>query len=372
MAIVNLQMRARRLGEIRLGDTVTRDGKTYPISLDTFRLTSVAKELLDKAAALWGGEVKPWQQKWQVTTNTSELPVYVSPQDPDSLTYYELWSAAGLQRRCDGEQILNRGEPTDCACDPDNRECSMVTRLQVMLPDLPDVGVWTLSSTGFYAATELAMSIQIVMQSAQTTGALPQAVLAIERRELKKPGKQTRKFVVPVLRFSDSLGSFMEQSEKLSLPGSVRSLPGESDGSVGDGGAVQPSPSSPPAATIHIDKDDVEGSLLRGGLEDWVEQVAGMEPEPALPPTEMLSLLSMLEETPDEGTMGAVQNRVYQLFRGMADAGLWGEADAARRATLKGRYGTTHLTELRKDELNQFAVLSFDAAKKKIGEADDE
>ncbi|KKK59048.1 hypothetical protein LCGC14_3038310, partial [marine sediment metagenome] len=180
MSIVDLQLKARRLGEIRLGDTVTRDGKTYPISLDTFRLTSVAKGLLDQAAKLWGGKVVPWQAseksaaKWQLVTDTSELPVYVAPQDPDSVTWYESWTAGGLQRRCDGESIVNRGgEVLPCVCDPENRECRMVTRLQVMLPDLPDVGVWTLSSTGFYAASEIAMSIQIVMKSAQVTGALP-------------------------------------------------------------------------------------------------------------------------------------------------------------------------------------------------------
>ncbi len=165
MSIVDLQLKARRLGEIRLGDTVTRDGKTYPVSLDTFRLTSISKGLLVKAAELWGGEVTPWQAsensaaKFQITTNVSELPVYVAPQDPDSVTWYESWTAGGLQRRCDGETIISRsGEGLPCVCDPDDRECRMVTRLQVMLPDLPDVGVWTLSSTGFYAASEIATS----------------------------------------------------------------------------------------------------------------------------------------------------------------------------------------------------------------------
>ena len=247
MSIVSLQRKARQLGEIRLGDTVlSSDGKTRPISLDTFRLTSISKGLLDQAAKMWGGNVVPWQAtekgagKWQLVTDVSELPVVVPPQDPDGVTWYETWTAAGLQRRCDGEFILNRGDPLPCACDPDDRECNMVTRLQLMLPDMPDVGIWLLKSTGYYAASEMAMSIQIVMQSAQKTGLLPEATLAIEHRELKRPDEATRKFVVPVLRFADTLSTFLEQ------PDSAPSLPvGADDGGGGDG-TVHPLPAPTP------------------------------------------------------------------------------------------------------------------------------
>ncbi|MFC1740174.1 hypothetical protein ACFL0N_01685, partial [Pseudomonadota bacterium] len=121
MSIVQLQARARRLGEIRLGDTVpTSGGKTRPRKLETFRLTSAAKGILEQAASLWGGDVTPWQAtpnsapKWQITTGVAELPVIVPPQDPDDLTWYELWSAGGLQRRCDGETIKTNTGGSPC------------------------------------------------------------------------------------------------------------------------------------------------------------------------------------------------------------------------------------------------------------------
>ena len=403
MSIVDLQLKARRLGEIRLGDTVVnKNGKTVPISLDTFRLTSVAKGLLDQAAKLWGGKVVPWQAseksaaKWQLVTDTSELPVYVAPQDPDSVTWYESWTAGGLQRRCDGESIVNRGgEVLPCVCDPENRECRMVTRLQVMLPDLPDVGVWTLSSTGFYAASEIAMSIQIVMKSAQVTGALPEAVLAIEHRESKKPGEATKKFVVPVLRFADSLGSFME------LPsGSAPSLPvGADDGGGGDGTVHSLPTPAPIEQEIHVDpKADLEPQLTEGLIE-FATKVAeaeatvklmetrsrlqaeadeefvfaeGEEPFDTTKPEgddlTWVSLLSVLEENPDEGIMGVIQDRVRRLYRMMAAVGLW--AENARAAMLMKHYNEEHLEDLRRPELKQFAEKSFDAARRKVKEAE--
>ncbi len=375
MSIVDLQLKARRLGEIRLGDTMTKNGKTFPVSLDTFRLTSAAKGLLDQAAELWGGKVVPWQAspntaaKWQVVTDTNELPVFVAPQDPDSVTWYESWTQGGLQRRCDGESIVSRTEHLACVCDPDNRECKMVTRLQVMLPDLPDVGVWTLSSTGFYAASEMAMSIQIVMQSAQVTGALPEAVLAIEHRESKTPGQPTKKFVVPVLRFADSLGSFMEQT--IALPqGPAHHLPDGADGGEGEGtvqSLPEPSPTNPQPV--------VEGEVFdASGVEYSTVTMEDPEAVLVVPSTyddaTWGKLLKLLEDKADEGTMSVVESRVRTLFRYMEQTGLWPDSDGALHASLAKHNGVEHLTDLRKAELGEFAVKTFDAARVKVGEDD--
>lgn len=330
MSIVELQRKARRLGEIRLGDK-TDSGRPY--ALDTFRLTSVAKGLLDRAASLWGGTVEPWDRKWTVTLETAELPVIVPPQDPDDVTWYESWTAGGLQRRCDGEHIVNRGDPLPCVCDPQNRECRMVTRLQVMLPDLPDVGVWLMSSTGYYAASELAMSIEVVMGAAQKTGLLPAATLAIEPREVKRPNEPLKQFVVPVLRFEDALSTFID-SPTLAAP----STPALGDGDGGE--PVPPSPVDPTVAEI-VEGDhavDVWSDLLR--LVDVGYDPAATKPE--------------------------IQADVYRLFKLMWEADMWGEH--AREAALQKAYGHDHLTDLRKDDLVDFAGRSFDAAKAAIAE----
>ena len=402
MSIVALQARARRLGEIRLGDKAPSG---YPVSLDTFRLTSAAKGLLDQAAVLWGGEVRPWQPnergapKWQLVTETSELPVVVPPTDPESVTFYELWSAGGLQRRCNGEYIVSKGETIPCQCDPDNRECSMVTRLSLMLPDLPDIGIWTLSSTGYYAATEIAMSIEIVMHAAQTTGLLPKATLAIEHREIKRPGQGVKKFVVPVLRFADTLSTFLDIDDAgaVALPsGSHRHLPVGEAVEAGALGTVQHQPESPPAAPSDL-RDEArvvvqtpDGAVINFGedaVTDLIEAEVVETPgfiEGEIVESEVVlaevvdhpavddawsELLTILSEKPDDGSMGKVQDRTYRLYTFMHRAGLWGEH--ARVDALRSHYDTEHLTSLRKAELNEFAVKSFDAAKATVTNADD-
>jgi hypothetical protein len=379
MSIIGLQMRARRLGSIRLGDTVTKNGKTYPVSLETFRLTSISKGLLDQAAVLWGGTVRPWQPKpnsasqFQLITETNELPVLISPQDPESMTFYELWSAGGLQRRCDGETMTHQGQEKPCACDPDDRECKMTTRLSVMLPDLPDVGVWTLTSTGYYAATEMAASIQVVMTAAQKTGFLPEATLAIEQRELKQPGNPTKKFSVPVVRFSDTLSLFLERSSP------APSLPAGADGGEGER-TVQSHPEpSPTNAMLNLDRKrrelqaqaDEEAVFAPIDNFETVEQLQEQAREMMDDPGASWSdLLVLLEEDASEGTMGTVEVKLRKLFRLMHQAELWPDAYKSLHATLKKHNAVEHVGDLRKNELNEFTELTFAAARKKVEEAE--
>jgi len=367
VSIVELQKRARRLGEIRLGDTVTQNGKTRPVSLDTFRLTSVARGLLQQAADLWGGEVVPWDNKWQLVTDVSELPVIIPPQDPDNVTWYEAWTAGGLQRRCDGETIVNREGNLPCVCNPEHRECSMVTRIQVMLPDLPDVGVWVMSSTGYYAASEMAMSIQIVMDAAQRTGHLPDAVLAIEHREVKRPGEPTKKFVVPVLRFADPLATFLpDRTPSLASTTSARPLPpGGPSGPAGRGegeGTVQhvphpPLPANPSAPTVPdgISQEPREAILSEGPVSDTGDFDVWSD------------LLTHLEGDATEGTMAVIEARIRKLYRMMHSVNLWPE-DAIHAALAK-HYQVAHVGDLRKAELQQFATQSFDAARQQVADA---
>ncbi len=355
MSIVELQTRARRLGEIRLGDTETKGGKTFPISLDTFRLTSSAKGLLDQASALWGGEVVPWQPtersnpKWQVITDTNELDVLIPPQDIDNLSWFELWSAGGLQRRCNGESVLNRDDPIPCVCNPEDRECKRVTRVSFMLPDLPDIGVWLLSSTGYNAAVELGATIAIIVRRMEDTGWLPEAVLTIEHREDKRPDQPPHKFVVPVIRTSAPLREFLETSSPPAL--AHQGGPEEESGKGQRPSLQSGSPTDPPALLEHPDAPaDDEGVDVSDPGETWTE------------------LLDLLNEDPAAGTMNEIQTRVYYLFQLMHAADLWGAS--AREAALSNKYGHEHLTDLRKPGLVTFATAAWLKAKEDVEKAE--
>ena len=367
MSILALQTRARRLGEIRLGDTETKSGKTYPISLDTFRLTSAAKGLLDQAAKLWGGDVVPWQPsekgnpKWQLVTETAELPVLIPPQDADNATWYELWSAGGLQRRCDGESVLNRDDPIPCLCNPEDRECKPITRVSFMLPDLPDIGVWLLSSTGYNAAVELGATVAIIVRQMADTGWLPEATLAIDYREVKRPGEPPHRFVVPIIRTPAPLREFLETSRSPALTSQGGS---EQEGGEDQGASKLESPSDSPALP--------EADIVKGIIEEdqtLLDKLADVEiVNPPDPGEAWDELMKLLNDDPAAGVMEDIQKRVYNLFVLMHTVDLWGEN--ARQAALSNKYGHEHLTDLRKPGLVTFATAAWLKAKEDVERAE--
>lgn len=200
MPIIELQRRLREIGRIRMGEQVpTGNGRTRPAKLENFRLTAKDRRVIDAAAALWGGQVEPWQApdgpQWQVKITATELAVVVPPHDMAFSQWYEQWSAGGCQVRCDGVQDYVGEKP--CHCDPEERECKMTTRLSVMLPDLPGMGLWRAESHGYYAAVELAGLVEVAA-SWTAAGRMIPARLRLEQRTVKRKGK-THRFAVPVL-----------------------------------------------------------------------------------------------------------------------------------------------------------------------------
>lgn len=198
MPIINLQQTQTEVGRIRLGVKVTTaKGKEAPSKLDRLRFTSARKALIERIAELYGGKVEAWQpprgnQQWQVITNTTQVPVLVPPQDPADSQWYEMWSAGGCQRRCDG--CVEKISKQKCLCNPEDRDCSMHTRLRVMLEDVPGLGVWRVDTGSYYAAVELP---GIAALLAQAQGIIP-AKLILDQRTVTRNGK-TMNFAVPVL-----------------------------------------------------------------------------------------------------------------------------------------------------------------------------
>jgi hypothetical protein len=207
---IEQQRRLRELGRIRTGD---RSEKGAPRKLTSFRITSPSRAIVERVAELYGGEAREWrgapdEGTWEVYTTAPSIPVMVPPGQ--TLTqWYELWSGGGCQRRCDG-QYEQLGD-TPCLCPPDQEErreqaqdgraCKPTTRLSVMLPDVPDIGMFRLESHGYYAAVEMA-GIMAVLERATRTGALVPARLRIEQRSRKHNGG-TLRYIVPVLELPD-------------------------------------------------------------------------------------------------------------------------------------------------------------------------
>lgn len=196
MPILELQARMYERGRIRIGQKVaTSNGRARPEKLDRFRFTSAAKENLEPIAAAYGGTVAAWtpddgRAQWEVVTDSARVPILVPPNPVTQ--WLELWSGGGCQRRCDGVRDVISDVPCLCDPDPEKRACKPTTRLNVILRDMPGIGVWRLESHGWNAAVELPGLAAFV---ARADGMVP-AFLTLEERVTKKDGK-TNRFMVP-------------------------------------------------------------------------------------------------------------------------------------------------------------------------------
>jgi hypothetical protein len=209
MPILGIQQQQTEVGRIRLGVKVG-PGRGRPTKLDRLRFTSPRQLLVDTIASLYGGKVEPWQPpkgnaQWQVITTVTEVPVLIPPQDPADSQWFEMWSAGGCQRRCDGQTEKLTKQPCLClaqGCMPEKRDCKMHTRLRVMLEDVPGLGCWRVDTGSYYAAVELP-GIAALLATAQ--GAIP-GKLVLDQRTVTRQvdGKpQTFNFAVPTLHVDE-------------------------------------------------------------------------------------------------------------------------------------------------------------------------
>lgn len=204
--ILTLQRQARELGRLRTG---TFDGRR-PVRSDTWVISSHSEEYVEAAAAVWGGKPEKWQpqgngaQQYRVITTSTTVDAILPPGDPLSQAY-EMWNRGGCQRRCDGITELLSDNP--CVCRAQHGDdfheqkqgsvCNMTTRLNVMLPAMPDIGVWRAETHSFYAANELAGHVDTIRGLVGPQSMVP-VRLRIEQRT-RVAGGQTKHFPVIAL-----------------------------------------------------------------------------------------------------------------------------------------------------------------------------
>lgn len=242
--VLDLQRRGQQIGRLRLGQkVVTENGKVRPGRLDTWRFTTRSRYAADAVAALFGGEVTEWNGEWEVITDQSSIGVTIPPRDKIVSQNYEMWSKGGAVRRCDSQTEQLSGGPCLCphAADPGDEDevaraglerarlaklsppqaCSLVTRISVMIPDLPGLGVWRLDTKSFYAAVEISDTAHL-LEMAREQGVFLAAVLRIDQRS-RVSGGQTTRYPVPVL---EVLATFRElASGELAGRGIAAQLP---------------------------------------------------------------------------------------------------------------------------------------------------
>jgi hypothetical protein len=210
--IITLQRQARELGRLRMGwsepytDKYGRE-KRRPVKSTKWVLTTPQRAYLDAAVEAWGGEVEHWQPQgngpkvWRVVTESEAIDAILPPGDPLSQSY-EIWSKGGCQRRCDGEteQMSNKACPCraefgdEFYLQPPDQACRPHSRLNVVLPDMPDLGVWRCETKGYHAANEIAAAVDLIRHATGGQVAVP-IRLRIEPRTKVAQGK-TKQYLV--------------------------------------------------------------------------------------------------------------------------------------------------------------------------------
>ncbi|MGH9267898.1 MAG: hypothetical protein ACRD0D_06945, partial [Acidimicrobiales bacterium] len=226
--IVDLPVIYPEIGRLRLGEQVAAtNGRTRPVRASCWIASSNDLDVLRAVSGTYGGgapEVWPaGPDRWRVRTETEAVDVLIPPE-PLSV-HYEAWTAAGCQRRCDGRTatVAVLAEPggrpgsladQECVCHARGwapgrgtvkEACDLVVRLRVILPDIPGLGIWVMTSGSFYAAAELPAPVSLLAQLG-AGGALVPAQLVIDQRTARKPWEPApRQFGVPVLRVRQSM-----------------------------------------------------------------------------------------------------------------------------------------------------------------------
>lgn len=217
------------VGRIRLGyRAVGSTGKVRPERSETLIFTSGSKGTLLRLAEHVGGTVEAWpdgQEPWRLVSERDSLSVQVPPQMMHE-PRYELWSAAGLLRRCDGETCEIATETPDgavmlsdsCRCTAEHMECKLTTRVVVVIPQAPGLGVWVCTSRSEIAGREIAGQLRLLEMMGEPT--LVPATIAIEWDQVRPKGRPTK---VPVirLRFHQGMSSLSGSTAPAIGAGSV-------------------------------------------------------------------------------------------------------------------------------------------------------
>jgi hypothetical protein len=274
MAVRDLQRRGQQIGRLRIGQQVkAAGGKSRPVKLDTFRFTTQSRPSAEAIAELFGGTIRDWEGQFEVITERSAIPVTVPPRDQVVSQWYEMWNKGGAIRRCDSQREQISGGQCQCphAANPDDpdeadeaarqrsvlasqnppRACKLVTRISVMIPDLPGLGVFRLDTGSYYAGVEIGDSAAL-MQMAREKGVFLPAILRIEQRK-RVAGGQTKTYPVPVL---EVLSTFRQiAGGALEAGGIVAQLPPAPESAKAIG-ASTPAPAVQPATATSADADD--------------------------------------------------------------------------------------------------------------------
>lgn len=210
LKLANLDTRPPEHGRLRYGIRTERAMRT----LTTWRFTSPDLEAIEHLAGMYGGEPRPWsdpkaspEAQFEVITTSERVSVWLPPDAYE--VQNELWTNAGCERRCDGEQCTLPSKATvPCVCETQGKDlCKPYSRLNVILPGVPFGGLWRLEVKGKNFAYE-APGMIAMAQQLQSQG-MSRVDLLLTKRQ-KRIGGKVSKYVVPQFVFGATPQEMLE------------------------------------------------------------------------------------------------------------------------------------------------------------------
>jgi recombination directionality factor gp3-like protein len=288
---LGIQRRFVEIGRIRLGE---KGGRGEPKKLSKFRLTSASRAILEAAARIYGGTVRPWtgapdEGLFELYTDADSIDIMVPPTMSAYSQFFEVWDAGGCTLRCDGRYESIAGK----ACDhgdhlqSNGEPMRVTTRVSVILPKLPGLGTWRLETHGWNAASTLPSSLELI----GAVGRWVPALIRLEQRSSRtrddKGKVLTRRFVVPVIdlvaaTFGDMLAMGQASDEYPELGGGPGSLALPAGPSQPRGGTRVPRPEMAPEPPLEDEAAPLATSAAAaGGFPEATDDVFASEPAAA-------------------------------------------------------------------------------------------
>jgi hypothetical protein len=316
--INDLNRRLVEAGRIRLGvkDSTVKQGRR---SIETFRFTSVDKDLLDTLSELYGGTVTEWHDskaspndQWQLESHANRIEVLVVPGGLSQ--HYEQWSGGGIVRRCDGYtvELSTGGEDgpitQDCLCVAQKqRACDLKTRITVLLPQLPFRGAWRLETSGWNAGQEVPGMFALLEQLGQSGRVMP-AWLSIDKRTkiTNVKGKVTKThFVVPHLSPQATAGELL--SNVAPTPALAAPDPFEPYGELPPERPIAP----PSVPDVFADDDTIiDAEVVDDEIPSLDEQIRAVAVAHGLDPERFL--IAVYQRTHDPVKLGGMLEQIAQ------------------------------------------------------------
>ena len=212
--VTQRQSGAREIGKLRAGMLVPNPngGRPFPTSLEHIRFTTRFEPAAEALAAKYDSTpnrttLANGEPTIEVLTKVSLVEAIIPPGEAAISQWREMWGGRVCKRRCDGEMEIKTQQPCMCPVDHIERQalavngkaCKDKTRINLILPDIPGLVVWGLSTDSYNAGIEVEKTVEWL--ASLSANGLPLPVLVgIDPRskviELPDGKTQTTKFVV--------------------------------------------------------------------------------------------------------------------------------------------------------------------------------